>query len=294
MNRTISEGGSFSAFSNCHVDMRAAFREIAYFSHFIFSSKVILIGDGLIDYDTPKLSCNNVNGEIPEIAIPGSKKHGATANFGGLKSTYGFLRTPISSKSNEGRPAQVFPFVSIDETVCSLLAHYQSDLLEQYATMFDKTIHDYMHGGTFLAGRYPIFQVSDSPINRLRSNINGTIPIDKWYSHMSDAPTDFESWASLEHREVMQDVFRNNPEKKREIIVAAKKYIEEVSKLQRKIIEDSDYSNLGRNSDQTSKREHIARSFGEYMMSIYLWPLQLILLPEGPEFAEIENFMKIR
>ena len=219
-------------------------------------------------------------------------------DYCGFRHDWGFIR--LEQEDAGGKWALFLNFLKFDQAVFDVLMdaglHGPGSALELYADMFNDISHDYVHqvfppggpeNGVFYLG-------TDSPLTKDRTKIKMTTlqdsfetaaaagmasaPMHKLYQLSEKRTGDYELWAALTHRQNFLDAL--TPAHERKMEQNARAYMACLPKIQKAAHELHE----GTAQEKTA----FAQRVGEYMVSVYIWPLQMIL----PHDHEVMNIIR--
>lgn len=191
--------------------------------------------------------------------------------FAGFYNSWGFVR--IERKDDEGNGAGVLlSVVTLDGEVLDLLKKMQCEpLVNLYNQSWNGAIHDYIHHLALYTN--PSFGIGKrSPM----SLVNLHREVDQWGEDMVDT-FNYEYWAHRTHRLVTGNCPEVKPE---QIIQDAKEYFFQTSQLQDRMLK-SGY-----------ERAYVQK-VGEYLGSIYLWPLHILVHPYGEVMQKVGESIEL-
>jgi hypothetical protein len=189
--------------------------------------------------------------------------------FSGLSNSWGFARIERFDERNNGAGV-LLSITTLDSEVLNLLKKEGFEhLANLYNQCWNGSIHDYIHHLALYTN--PSFGIgSRSPM----SLVGLSKEIDQWGNDMVDT-FNYEYWAHRTHHSITEHMPVLD---RQQIIRDAKNYFFEVGAFQKQL-------------RLSGHKENYIHRIGEYLGSIYIWPLHVLIHPNGPEMKIISGFI---
>ncbi len=255
--------------------MQKAFEAMPQLSGVVYLSNNIVVSEALFDTSKDRsefLDSRTVNPRVVEHlpAVQGlTFSFPRIYEFFGYHNSWGFIRFP--RQNDEGKDAGVLISCStLDQRVMRVMQdHGFGHLAHLYNRVWDNAVHDYLHNVILYTS--PSFGIGKrSPLSLSGCHEK----IDAWGRDMMTQKHNYEYWAHRTHRQITKTLLTESD--KQSILKNAIRYIESVFDLHAVL---------------ANQKHEDAINITSYLVSIYLWPLNILVDPQSGQLQELYDLI---